>query len=76
MRILLVEDDEALSGQIERALIEAGFTVDTAPDGEDGCHLGETESYDAVVLDLGLPTLDGATILRRAGARPVSRSPC
>lgn len=65
MRVLVVEDDIALAGQIERALIEAGFTVDHAADGEDGCHLGETETFDAVVLDLGLPAMDGASILRR-----------
>ncbi|MGD1927079.1 MAG: response regulator [Paracoccaceae bacterium] len=69
MRVLVIEDDAALSGQIVRALSEAGITADAALNGEDGCHLGETEQYDAVVLDLGLPVMDGTSILRqwRAG---------
>ena len=65
MRVLIVEDDTALAGQIEQSLIEAGYSVDTANDGEDGHFLGDTEPYDAVVLDLGLPGLDGGSVLRR-----------
>ena len=64
MRVLVVEDDAVLSDQITAALGQAGFTVDPAGDGEDGQHLGETESYDAIVLDLGLPVVDGVTVLR------------
>ncbi len=70
MRILVVEDDVNLNRQLVTALKEAGYAVDTASDGEDGHYLGETEPYDAVVLDLGLPVLDGISVLerwRRAG---------
>lgn len=65
MRILVVEDEPALSGQLQRALEGAGYAVDTAADGEDGHFLGDTEPYDAVILDLGLPRVDGLTVLKR-----------
>lgn len=65
MRVLLVEDEPQLSLRIERALEAAGFVVDTAFDGEQAWFLGDTEPYDAVVLDLGLPRLDGVTVLQR-----------
>ena len=65
MRILVVEDDADLSRQLKTALMEAGYAVDTAPDGEEGHFLGDTEPYDAVVLDLGLPVIDGVTVLKR-----------
>jgi len=65
MRILLVEDHVALARQVMEALTEAGFVVDHAGDGEEGHILGDTEPYDAVVLDLGLPVLDGLTVLKR-----------
>lgn len=64
MRLLLVEDDATLAAAIARALRAEQFAVDIAANGEDGGHLGSTENYDAVVLDLGLPRRDGATILR------------
>lgn len=64
MRILLVEDDPTLADGIARALRAENFAIDVARNGEDGAHLGSTERYDAVVLDLGLPKKDGATILR------------
>lgn len=64
MRVLLVEDDVTLSGSIARALRAEHFAVDIASNGEDGAHLGSTELYDAVVLDLGLPIRDGASVLR------------
>ena len=63
MRILLVEDDPDLSRQLKRALGDAGYAVDHAPDGEEAAFLGDTEPYDAIVLDLGLPKIDGATVL-------------
>ncbi|MEO1113633.1 MAG: response regulator transcription factor [Pseudomonadota bacterium] len=63
MRILVVEDDIDLNRQLVTALEEAGYVVDSASDGEDGHFLGDTEPYDAVVLDLGLPTLDGLSVL-------------
>ncbi|MGH6829116.1 MAG: response regulator, partial [Rhizomicrobium sp.] len=70
MRILLVEDDGDLQRLLKKALNEAGYVVDTAADGEEGYFLGDTEPYDAVVLDLGLPKLDGVRVLekwRKAG---------
>lgn len=65
MRVLVVEDSATLAGQLRAALEEAQFAVDHAKDGTEGLFLGETEPYDAVVLDLGLPGLDGLTVLRR-----------
>src|SRR3954462_10726441 len=65
MRILLVEDDKDLQRLLKKALLEAGYVVDTASDGEEGHFLGDTEPYDAVVLDLGLPKIDGGTVLER-----------
>ena len=63
MRILVVEDDPALNGQLVEALTEAGYAVDKAFDGEEGHFLGDTEPYDAVVLDIGLPQMDGISVL-------------
>ncbi|MEO6340423.1 MAG: response regulator transcription factor [Caulobacteraceae bacterium] len=63
MRILLVEDDPDLSRQLKAALSDAGYAVDHAPDGEEAQFLGDTEPYDAVILDLGLPKVDGASVL-------------
>ena len=65
MRILVVEDDEDLQRLLKKALSEAGYAVDVAHDGEEGHFLGDTEPYDAVVLDLGLPKLDGVRVLER-----------
>jgi two-component system OmpR family response regulator len=65
MRVLLVEDDPDLSRQLKSSLADAGYAVDYAPDGEEAQFLGETEPYDAVVLDLGLPKTDGVTVLER-----------
>lgn len=65
MRILVIEDEPALALRLQQTLQAAGFAVDVAYDGEEGWHLGDTESYDAAVLDLGLPRIDGVTILRR-----------
>lgn len=64
MKILLVEDDAPLAQEIANALRRERFAVDIAVDGEDGLHLGSTESYDVAVLDLGLPKLPGASVLR------------
>jgi two-component system OmpR family response regulator len=71
LRLLVVEDDKDLNRQIVRALEQSGYAVDRAFDGEEGWHLGETEPYDAVVLDIGLPKKDGVTILEewRAAGR-------
>jgi len=65
MRILVVEDDPDLARQLEAALGDAGYVVDLAADGEEGHFLGDTEPYDAVILDLGLPVIDGLTVLER-----------
>ena len=65
MRILIAEDEARLSQQLASALEDAGYAVDRAADGERADFLGQTEQYDAVVLDLGLPRLDGLTVLRR-----------
>jgi two-component system OmpR family response regulator len=65
MRILVVEDDPDLARQLEAALGDAGYVVDLAADGEEGHFLGDTEPYDAVILDLGLPLIDGLTVLER-----------
>ena len=65
MRLLVVEDDPDLARQLATALRDEGYVVDVASDGEEGHFLGDTEPYDAVVLDLGLPKLDGITVLER-----------
>ena len=65
MRVLVVEDEAKLSRQLTSALSEAGYAVDCAADGERADFLGQTEHYDAVILDLGLPRVDGLTVLRR-----------
>ena len=65
MRILVVEDDPDLNRQLVSALTDAGYVVDSAKDGEEGHYLGETEPYDAVILDLGLPVLDGVSVLEK-----------
>lgn len=65
MRVLVVEDEAMLSQQLVAALGDAGYAVDCAADGERADFLGQTEDYDAVVLDLGLPKMDGLAVLRR-----------
>ncbi len=72
MRLLVVEDDPDLNRQLVSALQDAGYVVDKATDGEEGHFLGDTEPYDGVILDLGLPVLDGVSVLekwRRAGKK-------
>jgi two-component system OmpR family response regulator len=72
MRLLVVEDDPDLNRQLVSAFTDAGYVVDTAKDGEEGHFLGDTEPYDAIVLDLGLPVMDGVSVLekwRRAGRK-------
>ena len=86
MRLLVVEDDPDLNRQLTTALTDAGYVVDRAFDGEEGHFLGDSEPYDAVVLDIGLPKMDGISVLeawRRNGrvdagpdphrARPLER---
>ncbi|MCD1632946.1 response regulator transcription factor [Martelella mediterranea] len=70
MRILLIEDDENLNRQLAQMLRDSDYVVDCAYDGEEGHFLGDTEPYDAVILDIGLPQMDGVTVLdkwRQAG---------
>lgn len=64
MRVLVVEDEALLSRQLAAALGDAGYAVDRAADGEQADFLARTERFDAVVLDLGLPRVDGLTVLR------------
>ena len=63
MRLLVVEDDRDLNRQLVSVLSQAGYAVDAAFDGEEGHFLGDTEPYDAIILDLGLPKLDGLSVL-------------
>lgn len=63
MRLLLVEDDPVISSFVVKGLKEAGFAVDSAADGEDGLHLALVEPYDAVIVDLMLPKLDGLSLI-------------
>lgn len=65
MRVLIVEDTAELARQLAQRLGSEGYAVDHAADGEEGQFLGETEPYDAIILDLGLPKIDGLSVLRR-----------
>ena len=65
MRILLVEDEKLLRSQLRTALQDAGYSVDEADNGRDAQFMGDTEAFDCVVLDLGLPVVDGLTVLQR-----------
>jgi two-component system OmpR family response regulator len=72
LRLLVIEDDKDLNRQLVTALEQAGYAVDPAFDGEEGHFLGETEPYDAIILDIGLPKKDGITVLeewRSAGRK-------
>ncbi len=65
MRVLLVEDEPDLRRQLAETVAAAGYAVDQTGDGEEGHFLGDTEPYDAVILDLGLPGMDGLSVLER-----------
>ena len=65
MRMLLVEDDDRIAGDIAAALRGAGFAVEREANGEEAWFRGDTEAFDAVVLDLGLPAMDGLAVLKR-----------
>ena len=65
MRILVVEDDKDLNRQLKAGLEDAGYVVDTAFDGEEGHFLGDSEPYDAVILDIGLPMMDGISVIEK-----------
>ncbi len=64
MRVLVVEDETEIARQVADALARAGYVVDVAHDGEQGHFLGDTETYDVIVLDLGLPAMSGLTVLK------------
>jgi two-component system OmpR family response regulator len=65
VRILVVEDEPTLAGQLAEGLTSAGYAVDVADNGVDAHFMGDTEPVDAVVLDLGLPRMDGITVLKK-----------
>jgi len=65
MRILIVEDDHHLNRQLAQAVGDMGYVVDSAYDGEEGHFLGTSEPYDAVILDIGLPVINGVEVVRR-----------
>jgi two-component system response regulator QseB len=70
-RLLLVEHDRQLLTMLDTLLTEEGYRVDTAADGQQGLHLGLTRSYDVVVLDRGLPAIEGLDLLTRLRLRGV-----
>ena len=72
MRILVVEDEKAIAAAIAQALTAAGYVVECVRDGEEAWFKGETENYDGIVLDLGLPRLDGLSVVRRLRAARVA----
>ncbi len=72
MRILVVEDDTKIASFISKGLKEAGFAVDVAHDGVDGLHLGLTEPYDAAVVDIMLPGLDGLALIERLRTKKIA----
>ena len=65
MRILVAEDDAGIARMIEQALAAGGFIAEIVADGEEAWFRGDTESYAAIILDLGLPTMDGTSVLKR-----------
>jgi len=72
MRVLVVEDERRLAGIIKRGLIEEGYAVDTVYDGEEAQYMGETNSYDIIILDIMLPKKDGIAVCKELRARKVN----
>src|ERR1700712_3557592 len=68
MRVLLIEDDRMIGAAVEQGLKDAAYAVDWVTDGETAVQAAETETYEVVLLDLGLPTTDGLEVLRRLRA--------
>jgi len=71
MRVLVIEDEPGVAGFLEKGLREASYAVDLADNGVDGAHKAVTETYDAIVLDLMLPGMDGFSVLREVRSREV-----
>ncbi len=71
MRVLLIEDDEAIAGHLRKALEQRGYVASHARDGEDGWFQAETEDFDAIIIDLGLPKLDGLSVVKKLRAAEV-----
>ena len=65
MRVLLVEDDRKIAASVARVLEADGYVIDTVSDGEEAWFRGDTEDYGAIILDLGLPKMDGLSVLKR-----------
>lgn len=72
MRILIIEDEIRLSDVIKQSLVEANYAVDQAFDGEDGLYLAESENYDAIILDVMLPQVEGVEVARRLRSNKIS----
>jgi DNA-binding response OmpR family regulator len=72
MRVLVIEDENRIAAEIASTLTEASYVVDLVADGEEGWFRAETEDYDAIVLDLGLPQLDGISVLKKLRAAAVA----
>ena len=72
MRILLVEDDSKIASFVEKGLGAAGYAVDHAPDGEAGLHMALTEPYDAAVIDIMLPKLDGLSLIEQMRQKKIN----
>ena len=71
MKILLVEDDKGIARFVKKGFLENGFSVDLAPDGEEGLRLGLQRSYDLIILDILLPKMDGVEVLKRLRAMAI-----
>jgi len=72
MRLLLVEDDLALQANLKLSLVEAGYSVDVASDGEDGLFQATEYDYDAAIIDVGLPLIDGISVIRSLRAQGIA----
>lgn len=72
MRVLIIEDERRLSNVVKKGLVEEGFAVDQAFDGEEGLYLGESESYDLIILDVMLPKIDGFSVCRNIRSKKIS----
>jgi DNA-binding response OmpR family regulator len=71
MRILVVEDDKTLAGFVTKGMKQAGYAVDLTQNGDDGLHMGLNNAYDAAVVDIMLPELDGLSLIERWRAQKV-----